>query len=255
MISERKNFQKYYDLRERVLPNGIDTAFPSTDNLSRYFVRNAISSLGVASEKEILKFMQPGKTTVSDLQIVDKQNMKKAIDELCESGEIVPLFIEGDHKILNYSSPENLNVINKRKKYSSIIHLLSPFDNLIIQRERTKRLFNFDYVIECYLPSTKRKYGYFVLPILLNDRFIGRLDPKADRPNKTLIINNLFFEDDFKDYDKISFLLSQKLLSFAGFNGCKKVVIKNCTPKSVKRYLQNCLETLFISITDAIETV
>ena len=247
MISERKNFQKFYDLRERVLPNGIDTAFPSTDDLSRYFVRKAISSLGIASEKEILKFMQPGKATVSDLQIVDKQNMKKAIDELSESGEIIPLFIEGDNKILNYSSPENLNVINKRKISSSTLHLLSPFDNLIIQRERTKRLFNFDYAIECYLPSTKRKYGYFVLPILLNDQFIGRLDPKADRLNKTFIINSLSFEEDFKDYEEILLPLSKKLSSFAGFNGCEKVVIKNCTPKHLKRYLQNCLKEISLA--------
>ena len=98
MICERKKFQKYYDLTERVLPNNIDTSIPSKKELSYYFVRRALSSLGIATEKEILKFMQPGKTTVSDLQIADKNSITKAIDELCESGEVISLTIEADHK-------------------------------------------------------------------------------------------------------------------------------------------------------------
>jgi uncharacterized protein YcaQ len=244
MISERKNFQKFYDLRERVLPGNIDTTMPSNKELSRYFIKHALTSLGVASEKEILKYMQPGKSTVSDLQIVDKAAMKKTIDELHESGELISLLIEEDHKTVNYAFPESGNVITKRKKAASQIHLLSPFDNLIIQRERTKRLFNFDYAIECYLPPSKRKYGYFVVPILWKNKFAGRLDPKADRQNETLIINNLVFEDDFQDYEEFIFLFSQKLKSFAEFNYCKKILIKKSHPKSVKSLLQSNLKRI-----------
>ena len=244
MISERKNFQKFYDLRERVLPGNVDTAMPSNKELSLYFIKHALASLGVASEKEILKFMQPGKSTVSDLQIVDKAAMKKTIDELHESGEIISLFIEDDHKTENYALPGIINKIAKRKNSASHIHLLSPFDNLIIQRERTKRLFNFDYAIECYLPASKRKYGYFVLPILWDNEFVGRLDPKADRQNETLIINNLVLEYNFKDYDEFIFLLSQKLKSFAEFNNCKKIVIKKCSPVSIKSLLQTSLKRI-----------
>ena len=80
--------------------------------------------------------------------------------------------------------------------------LLSPFDNLIIQRERTKRIFYFDYTLECYVPAPKRKHGYFVLPVLWGDKFVGRMDPKADRDKKTLIIKKLVFEDNFKEYDQ-----------------------------------------------------
>ena len=244
MISERKNFQKFYDLRERVLPGNIDTTMPSNKELSRYFIKHALTSLGVASEKEILKYMQPGKSTVSDLQIVDKAAMKKTIDELHESGELISLLIKEDHKTVNYAFPESGNVITKRKKAASQIHLLSPFDNLIIQRERTKRLFNFDYAIECYLPPSKRKYGYFVVPILWKNKFAGRLDPKADRQNETLIINNLVFEDDFQDYEEFIFLFSQKLKSFAEFNYCKKILIKKSHPKSVKSLLQSNLKRI-----------
>jgi uncharacterized protein len=244
MISERKNFQKFYDLRERVLPGNVDTAMPTNKELSLYFIKRALMSLGIASEKEILKFMQPGKSTVSDLQIVDKTTMKKTIDELHESGEIISLFIEDDHKTENYALPVNINGITKRKSSAPHIHLLSPFDNLIIQRERTRRLFNFDYAIECYLPPSKRTYGYFVLPILQDNKFVGRLDPKADRGNGILIINNLVLEDHFKDYDQFIFLFSQKLKSFAEFNNCEKIVIKKCSPASIKSLLQASLKRI-----------
>jgi uncharacterized protein YcaQ len=244
MISERKNFQKFYDLRERVLPDNIDTTMPSDKELSRYFIRHALGSLGIASEKEILKYMQPGKSTVSDLQIVDKAAMKKSIDELHESDEIISFFIEGDHKAVNYAFPESSNIITKRKNTIPQIHLLSPFDNLVIQRERTKRLFRFDYAIECYLPESKREYGYFVLPVLWKNKFAGRLDPKADRREETLIINNLVFENDFKDYEEFIFPFLQKLRSFADFNNCKKIIIKKCSPASAKSLLQTGLKKL-----------
>ena len=81
--------------------------------------------------------------------------------------------------------------------------MLSPFDNLIIQRERTKRLFDFDYSIECYVPAPKRKFGYFVVPILWGDKFVGRFDPKAERSTNTLIVNNIVFEDIQIDYEDL----------------------------------------------------
>ncbi len=242
MISERKNFQKFYDLPERVIPGNIDLTMPSNKELSKYFIKHALTSLGIATEKEILKFMQSGKSTVSDLQVVDKASMKRTIDGLHESGEIISLFIENDHKTINYALPGIIEEMTKKKRRTSHIHFLSPFDNLIIQRERTKRLFNFDYAIECYLPPLKRKYGYFVLPILWNNKFAGRLDPKADRQNETLIINNLIFENDFKVQDKFISMLSEKFRSFAEFNNCRKIVIKKCSRVSIKKIITSQLK-------------
>ncbi|MEJ2615391.1 MAG: crosslink repair DNA glycosylase YcaQ family protein [Ignavibacteriaceae bacterium] len=242
MISERKNFQKYYNLPERVLPGNIDLTIPSNRELSIYFIKNAVSSLGLATENEILKFMQPGKSTVSDLQLVDKSSMKNTINKLHESGEIISLFIENNHKIKNYALPVTMEEISKRNKLISQVHLLSPFDNLIIQRERTKRLFNFNYAIECYLPPSKRKYGYFVTPILWNNKFAGRFDPKADRQNETLIINNLVFEEGFKIQDEFLSLFSEKLKSFAEFNNCRKIVIKKCSSVSIKKIIAGQLK-------------
>ena len=168
--------------------------------------------------------------------------MKRTLDELHEDGNIISLFIESDHKTINYALPGIIEEIPERKKRTSHVHLLSPFDNLIIQRERTKRLFNFDYAIECYLPPSKRKYGYFVTPILWNNNFAGRLDPKADRQNETLIIKNIVFESDFKIQDNFISGFSNKLKSFAEFNNCRKIVIKKCTPGSIKKIIVNLLK-------------
>ena len=245
MVSERKKFQKYYDLTERVLPNNIDKRLPSKNELSYYFVRRALSSLGIASEKEILKFMQPGKATVSDLQIADKNSITKAIDELRESGEVIALTIEADHKLKNYALSETINKADNRNSFSSSIHLLSPFDNLIIQRERTKRLFDFDYSIECYVPAPKRKFGYFVVPILWGNKFVGRFDPKADHSTKTLIINNIAFEGIQIEYEDLFPKLSSALWKFALFNGCDKIVVNKCSPASVKTFLKTSIKNNF----------
>ena len=244
MISERKNFQKYYDLREKVLPGNINTTAPSKNELSYFFVRRALSSLGIATEKEILKFMQPGKNTESDLQIADKNSLKKMIDELCESGEVIPVVIEGDHKIKNYAFNETISSAGKKKKFSSKIHILSPFDNLIIQRERTKRLFDFDYTVECYVPANKRKFGYFVTPILWGDQFMGRLDPKADRKSGALIINKIALEDSSIELDEFLPSFAEAIINFAAFNGCSKITIKKCTPTSVKAMLKSSINKI-----------
>jgi hypothetical protein len=241
MVAERRGFQKYYDLTERVLPAYIDTTLPTDYELNRFFILRALSSLGVATEKEIQKFMQPGRGEVSDLQVTEKITMHKTIKEMCEEGEIIRLLIDGDHKSVNYTLPEHLEAVNGKKKRNKKVHILSPFDNLIIQRERTKRLFNFDYVIECYLPEHKRKYGYFVLPVLYGNKFVGRMDSKADRKTNTLIINNIVFEENFTDYDKFIPGFSNKLNKFALFNGCDKIKVTRCMPRNIK----NILNTIF----------
>jgi len=107
------------------------------------------------------------------------------------------------------------------------IFLLSPFDNLVIRRDWLNKLFGFDYTLECYLPAEKRQYGYFVFPILWGDALVGRLDPKADRQTKTLVVRNLVFEPGFQVSDEFLAQLRETLTRFARFNGCKKYVIKS----------------------------
>ncbi len=226
MINERKNFQKYYDLKERVLPDDIDTTYPSDDELSEFLIFKALTALGVSSEKEIRKFLQPGTIRDADIQMIGSEKVKTKLKQLQEDKKIIPLKIE-NNKTIYYMLKEKQDILDLSLSNSQKIHLLSPFDGLIIQRERVKTFFDFDYSIECYVPEPKRKYGYFVLPILWKDKLIGRIDPKADRKNKTLIINNLYFEPSFKEIDDFLPLLKNKLTEFATFNGCEKLDFDN----------------------------
>jgi uncharacterized protein YcaQ len=110
--------------------------------------------------------------------------------------KILPLKVKGSGENY-YTAKEILRQLNN-KGYKKDVHILSPFDNIIIQRKRLKTLFDFDYVIECYVPAPKRKFGYYVLPVLYGDKFIGRIDAKADRAAGSFNILKLYWEDKAK---------------------------------------------------------
>ena len=113
------------------------------------------------------------------------------------------------------------------------LHILSPFDNLVIDRRRLRALFDFDFSLECYLPAPRRRYGYFCLPILWGDRFIGRLDPKADRRRHTLVVRRLIFESTPVSYGQLLPPLARRLRAFAAFNDCPEVLIEEARPRKV----------------------
>ncbi|MBL4673657.1 MAG: winged helix DNA-binding domain-containing protein [Arenicella sp.] len=109
----------------------------------------------------------------------------------------------------DFATKLNKNVSRRRVK------ILSPFDNLLIQRQRMRDLFDFDYQIECYVTKNKRKYGYFVLPILAGQQFIGRMDAKIDRKTKLMTVSSLFLErGNYADYRKELVLALKRFLKF-----------------------------------------
>lgn len=107
--------------------------------------------------------------------------------------------------------------------YTTSLKILSPFDNLVIQRKRLRKLFEFDYQIECYVPEAKRKYGYFVLPILWQDELVARLDCKAERKERRLVINQVWTEAKLQQPDEFWNALLAALQQFAQFNCCDSV--------------------------------
>jgi len=92
------------------------------------------------------------------------------------------------------------------------------------------------------VPAAKRKFGYFVLPVLWGDHFVGRLDPKADRKKKTMLIRNLIFEEDFKPTDEFITLFAEKMSEFARFNKCEKITVEKVAPETVKPVLLRSLK-------------
>src|SRR4030095_4656279 len=187
MVKSRRNFQKVYDLAERILPPGIVTTEPSAEEHSAHLIMNAVRANGIVTKNEITyqKFFSAAK-------------YEKTLKHLLDENQIVKVKVE-NLRDEYYSTETELNKLNNAvNQTQELIHILSPFDNLVIQRRRLKNLFNFDYVIECYVPAHKRKYGYFCLPVLHGSKFIGRIDAKAERLTGSFIINKFFPENGTK---------------------------------------------------------
>ncbi len=231
MITERRNFQKVYDLTERVLPEWVDTTYPDDEELGRFLVKRALTACGIAQEREIR----------DHIYTPNKELIHKTLSDMLSSEEVITVEVKGLPVCTFFTLPEVFTSLNELKRPTAKVHILSPFDNLIIQRDRINTLFDFDYALECYTPSDKRVYGYFTLPIIWKDKLIGRLDPKAERKSKNLIIRNLVFESNFDDYDRFLPKFIKKLSELAGFNSCEDIRIEKVSPKSVKRKLVNLL--------------
>jgi len=234
MITERRNFQKVYDLTERVLPENTDTRLPDNDELGKFFVKKALSSYGVAQETEIYEH----------LQIADKKVISKSLQDLINDNLVIPVTIKKNAQIKYYTLTETFENMEILKETPSQVHFLSPFDNLIIQRNRIKQLFEFDYALECYVPPAKRKYGYFVLPIIWGDQFIGRMDPAVERKKKTLIFRRLFIEPEFKDFDHFLPLFANKLRNFARFNECSTLKVEKIFPARLQESLKDFIQKI-----------
>jgi len=216
MVSERRGFQKVYDLTERVLPSHIDTTTPSEVEVAKYLIRATLRSHGLALEPE-MRYLRQGMQKVTS----------KALAELIEEGEVTPVQVAGLKDLIFYARPLDLRKVSE----ASVCHLLSPFDPTVIQRKRTKTLFDFDYQIECYVPGPKRKFGYFCLPILSGRKFVGRIDAKADRKASVLLVQSLHPERGFAS-DETAIQQTQALLKqFAAFNGCSRIEYKREVPR------------------------
>lgn len=209
MIARREGFRKIYDIPERVLPSDIDTTFPTPQEYLDYCIYSAINAQGLASIDDMTHLRSAS----------HKKNIQKRLDELLRNTSLIPIEIESLNQ-LYYSTADILaEHIPKNKKR---VHILSPFDNLIIRRKKVKETFNFDYTIECYVPEHKRVYGYFSLPILYGTEFIGRIDCKAERKNQIFIIKGLFSEGQL-DREELYRIIEPTLYNFALWNGCQEI--------------------------------
>ncbi len=227
MVTKRHNFQRIFDLTERVLPSDVDTTPPSQEDMQQYRLHLKLDKLGIVRERDV----SGGRHRI---------NMDR-LEESVERGEIIRLEIEQLEDAPCYAPTHTLNAVTQSQSHSPQLHILSPFDNFTIRRRWMEAFFNFDYRLECYTPAAKRQYGYFVLPILWGDRFIGRMDSKADRKPKTFIVRALYFEPDFDAYEAALPALANKLRAFANFNGCENFEIENIQPDKIKAPLLKLL--------------
>ena len=223
LISARDNFQRRYDLPERVLPAEIDTSLPTPKEQAAHYLLSAIEAQGIVPIGAI-----------HYLRNWIKPMLLQYLPEFVEEGKVKEIKIGSEGKVF-YTTEGKLAQIPKRVNKS--IYFLSPFDNAIIQRKRLSYFFSFDYQTEIYYPVDKRVHGYFALPILWGTEFIGRLDPKAERKTGILTINNLQIESHVKVNDLLLYALKNALNDFAIFNGCDRFSVLKSNPEFLTEWL------------------
>jgi hypothetical protein len=206
MVSSRKGMEKVYDLAERCLPDNIDVSVPTLHEYAEYLFDTTLRAHGVFTWKQLLH-LKTGKPM--------RESMQKILNERIDAG-VVTVINEADSPSL-YADTK---VLEQTSGFDNIVKVLSPFDNVLIHRERLNTLFNFDYRIECYVPLAKREYGYFCLPILYNNKFVGRIDCKAHRAEQRLEVLSLHIEDASLEREQFLPALSKSLHEFANFNKC-----------------------------------
>jgi len=237
MITGRRNFQKIYDLTERVLPPDIDTTQPPDEEIATYIIKTALRSMGLAMEGDIQRFLQPESSRDADMRLVSKETIRKSIQTLLERGELLQVELK-KHGHVYYTLPGVVAQLEALPELSDRVFFISPFDNLIVQRDRIQWLFNFKYALECYMPEAKRICGYFVMPILWGNRFVGRMDPKAVRSTKTLLIRRLMFEADFRVSNQFMSAFTEAVKGFASFNGCDSIAFEQVESDRVRQMLR-----------------
>jgi len=226
MAPQRVNFHKVYDLTERVLPAGTNTTRPNPEEYARYLITRYLRANGLGQSAEIAYLLKNTKPLVA-----------ATLEEMVLSGELQQIRVAGNRY---YALPTSLELLGKPLARSKL-KILSPFDNLVIQRKRMKDLFGFDYLIECYVPEAKRQYGYFSLPILWNGRLVARMDCKTDRKESLLHIHHLALEPELVEIDAFSRALGKELESFLRFNHCHHLELHSTFPVKVKPELQTVL--------------
>jgi uncharacterized protein YcaQ len=241
MITRRENFHRVYDLRERVLAKASAGTAPeplhgdgadSEAEMQRQFTLAAARALGVSQARWINDYFRAGR------KLKDRD-----LDALVDAGDLLRVSVHGwdndgyvhaDNRVLLHAAAGG----RLRATHTT---LLSPFDPLVWDRERVAAMFAFDYRIECYTPAPKRRYGYYVLPILHRGRLVGRLDAKAHRADGVFEVKALFLEQGVKPEPALAAAIAWAIQQCADWHATPQVKVGRCDPKTFGGDLRDAL--------------
>jgi uncharacterized protein len=222
MVARRQNFQRVYDLRERVRPDWDDRQAPPLEEVERELTLKAVRAMGIVRSGWVWDYFRRSKKMTPQL-----------VRELASDGLLLEVAVEGWNEPA-YAHPESRPLLAEAESgrlHATRTTLLSPFDSLVWDRDRALELFGFNYSIECYLPVSKRKYGYFLLPILHQGELIGRLDAKAHRKEKLFEVKSLYLEPSVRVDEELANALAGALRECGEWHGASEVVVKRSEPE------------------------
>lgn len=236
-IADRENFMRIYDLTERVLPFPPPENTPSEDDRKRYIARTTLKAWGLITERDLPQYVLPRALYV---KLSNSRIREELLREMIDQGEVDTAQVKGMEETFYYLTdlkPQLDAVLRRKKPLPDFLTLLSPFDNLICDRRRTKRVFGVDYVLEAYKPPKQRLRGYFAMPILWRGRLVGYIDPRLERKRGVIRLDNAELEGGFKGDDTFYYHLAKILRDFLGFHGAERIEVGRAKPPSLKRWL------------------
>ncbi|MBK5121279.1 winged helix-turn-helix domain-containing protein [Paraburkholderia domus] len=217
MVAERRNFHRVYDLTERVLPDWDDARdLPPRETVTEEALRRTCRALGVVRAD-----------WVADYYRLPRRPYRDELRALADRGELIPVQVEGwkQDTFVHHEFAPMIDDAATGKLASTVTTVLSPFDPVVWDRKRAAALFDFDYAIECYTPAAKRKYGYFVLPLLSRGRLVGRVDAKAHRTTGVFELKSLHIEPGVRLSARLAGDLRRALQRCADWHGTPQLEI------------------------------
>jgi uncharacterized protein len=224
MIARRQNFQRVYDLRERVLPSWHDDRLPPFEDARRELALKAVRALGVTTARWVADYFRTG-----------KRETLETVSALAREGALLTARVEGWDEPALYH-PENRKLVGDAasgRLKPELTTLLSPFDPLVWDRARARAAFGFDYRLECYTPAPKRRYGYFTLPVLRRGALVGRLDAKAHRKEGVFEVKSVHLEPGVVAGEGLVGDVSAAIRECADWHRTPEVVVRRSEPKTL----------------------
>ena len=256
LVHSRQHFHKRFDLAERVMPDALAAEPPSLEEFIRWHTRRSLHAMGAATETDLRMYMTFPR---------GPSDRRAALKHLVHTGEVVETAIgdgKGGKPARWLALAEDLPALERaarRRAPARGTTLVSPFDSFLWHRDRTRRLFGFDYSIEVYVPGPKRVHGYYVLPIFHDGQLIGRADLKTHRAERRLEAKRIHFEPwfvnggrppaaDWGEVDRDAALagVAEALRSLATFVGADRVTLGAVEPRRLAAPLKRALKEIVV---------